>query len=77
MTIAPDGKMIYVTNKASNTLDVFNVNSLGRVTLKTSVSTGRKPSDIAIDPMGKNLYITNFDDHTILRYLIHKYIIGN
>jgi 6-phosphogluconolactonase len=55
---APDAKSIYVVNQGSSTVQPFAVADDGILTAGTAVATGGTPTAVAIDALGKFLYVT-------------------
>jgi len=55
---APDAKSIYVVNQGDSTVQQFTVGDNGVLTSVTAVATGNTPTGLAIDTLGKFLYVT-------------------
>jgi 6-phosphogluconolactonase (cycloisomerase 2 family) len=55
---AQDAKFIYVVNQGSSTVQPFAVADTGELTAGTAVATGSTPTAVAIDALGKFLYVT-------------------
>jgi YVTN family beta-propeller protein len=54
--VTPDGKHVYVTNQASNTVSVIDTASN---TIVKTVSVGAAPSGVAVTPDGLHVYVSN------------------
>jgi 6-phosphogluconolactonase len=55
---SPDAKSIYVVNQGDSTVQQFTVGGNGALTAVTAVATGNTPTGVAIDTLGKFLYVT-------------------
>jgi YVTN family beta-propeller protein len=62
VSVGPNEKYIYVTNKGSNTLSILSF-PLGKIV--STISTGPGPSHIAFSPDGRRLYITETGGETV------------
>jgi YVTN family beta-propeller protein len=60
--LTPDGTMLYVANKGSNSVSVINAAS-GLVT--ATVPSGQKPWGVAINPSGSKVYVANSGSGTV------------
>jgi YVTN family beta-propeller protein len=61
---SPDGSLIYVTNKYSNTVSVVS-NAGAASALVDTIAVGDQPFQMAVKPAGTKLYVGNFADKTI------------
>ncbi|SEK24867.1 6-phosphogluconolactonase [Stigmatella aurantiaca] len=67
--VSPDGKFVYGSNRGHNSIAVFAVDSLGKLTLVQHVSTqGLWPRDFILDPTGTYLLVANQQSHTIVPF---------
>jgi YVTN family beta-propeller protein len=57
IAVSPDGNLVFITNKTSNTVSVYNT-SIGSV-VSTFASVGTAPTGIAIGPDGTRVYVAN------------------
>jgi YVTN family beta-propeller protein len=62
LAITPNGKEVYVTHLAGDTVDVFDIPT-GKLLPPITVGTG--PVAVAFTPNGKSAYVTNFDIGTV------------
>ena len=62
MAVAPDGSVVFETNRDDNTLGVigtdFNI-------LSFAVKVGMRPTGVAVTPDGQFVYVANSDDNTV------------
>ena len=73
VAVTPDGRSVYVTNVAANTVSQFDVDpATGRLSPKAppTVATGLGPGFIAVASGGDRAYVTNFNSNTISQYTI-------
>jgi 6-phosphogluconolactonase (cycloisomerase 2 family) len=73
VVLTGDGKYIYTTNTASNTLSSFNVNQgSGAINLKQPIAstTDMAPIDAALTDNSKYLYVLNAASHSITVYAV-------
>src|SRR4029450_11858719 len=69
VAVTPDGRSVYVTNIAANTVSQYDVDpATGTLSGKAppTVPTGTGPRGIAVSPDGRNAYVANGvlnDDH--------------
>jgi 6-phosphogluconolactonase len=67
--VSPDGKFVYGSNRGHNSIAVFAVDSLGKLTLVQHVSTqGLWPRDFILDPTGTYLLVANQNSNTIVPF---------
>ncbi len=64
MAINPrsDREYLYVANHSTNTVSFLNLRTRQ---MEVAVSSGDRPWDLAIDPDGRNLYVTNTGSKTV------------
>jgi DNA-binding beta-propeller fold protein YncE len=83
IAIDPTGKLLYITNTGSksavavggNTVSAYTIDSSSGALSAVSGSpflAGKKPHDIAIDPRGKFLYVTNNAGNNLSAYTINS-----
>jgi len=71
--MTPDGKFLYVSERTSNTLGAFSVDSSGgKLTYISSTPTEAQPRGFAIDPKGKYLVASGEKSDTISVYSIDQ-----
>ena len=71
IAIHPNGKFLYGSNRGDNTIAVFAIDSAGKLTSVTRVSSGGKtPRNFAIDPAGKYLFAANQDSDNVVVFRI-------
>lgn len=71
IVIRPDGKFLYVTDRGSNTVAVFQVSGDGRLVLMHNVDCGGKnPRGICITPDSRFMLIANSDSASIAVFKI-------
>ena len=56
VAVTPDGKHVYVTNQASQTVSVI---ATATNTVVATVPVGSNPFGVAVTPDGKHAYVTN------------------
>jgi|SRR6218665_344441 len=67
--VSPDGRFVYGSNRGHDSIVVFAVDSLGRLTLVQHVSTqGLWPRDFILDPTGTYLLVANQKSHSIVSF---------
>ncbi|HEY8807706.1 MAG TPA: hypothetical protein VIN70_09000 [Candidatus Limnocylindria bacterium] len=59
----PDGHL-YVSNNGTNTISVVDPATADRYTVSPTITVGRGPGEIAIDPLANRAYVGNYDDQT-------------
>lgn len=57
----PDG-LLYVSNNGTNTVSVVDPSTL---TVAATITVGRGPGEIAVDPTANRAYVANFSDRTV------------
>lgn len=68
--VHPSGRMVYVSNRNSNTLDFFALCEAGEPLRAGGLASGGAcPRDFAIDPTGHWLLVANQDSH---RVVVHR-----
>ena len=73
MAIAPNGKHLYVANRAANTLSVLALNpATGAATPSSSIATGSYPLAVSITPNGRFLYVANYQADSISAYVLNS-----
>jgi 6-phosphogluconolactonase (cycloisomerase 2 family) len=81
MAIHPSGSHLYVSNgydannppaTPPNNVSQFSIGSDGKLTAKATptIAAGNNPFGVAVDPLGKYLYVTNFNGDTVSQYSI-------
>jgi len=60
---SPDGNLVYVTNRDSGTVSVYNTQSPGGVAFEVPVGTA--PTGIAVSPDGARVYAANFGSNNV------------
>ena len=61
VTVTPNGKFLYVTNNAGDSVSHYTINpTTGRLTYSSMSPTGSSPVSVAVDPTGKFLYVANW-----------------
>ncbi len=72
IAINPLSSFVYVTDKLSNQLIGYLVNTNGSLTpmVNGPFTTGQYPVAVTVDPRGKFLYVTNFNASTVSAYAI-------
>lgn len=77
VTVHPTGRFVYVVNTAFSTtngsVSVYRVGQTGALTPVpgSPFKPGTQPSDIAIDPLGKFAYVSNFTSNTVSGFSIN------
>jgi len=67
VVVSPDGRSVYATNRADNTISQYSLDpATGTLTPKSpaTVATGAGPSGLAIRPDGRSAYVASYDDNT-------------
>ncbi len=65
--VSPDGKFLYGSNRGHNSIVVFAIDSLGKLTLVQHASTqGQWPRDFILDPTGTYLLVANQNSNNIV-----------
>ena len=72
--ISPDGKFLYGSNRAHESLTIFKINKkTGQLTLVGHQSVnGKTPRNFAIDPTGRFVLVANQDSDNITIFKRHK-----
>lgn len=70
VAIAPSGKFAYVST-ATGILFTYTVSTTGAMAATTFLSTGGCPSDVAIAPAGKSLYMTDKCSNNLRVYTVN------
>ncbi len=71
--LTPDGKFLYISERASSTLAAFSVDAAsGKLTYLGSTPTEKQPRGFAIDPTGKFLVAAGEKSDTISSYAIDQ-----
>ena len=72
--ISPDGKFLYGSNRAHESLTIFKINKkTGQLTLVGHQSVnGKTPRNFAIDPTGRFILVANQDSDNITIFKRHK-----
>jgi DNA-binding beta-propeller fold protein YncE len=73
VTVSPDGKNVYATNRGGGgeTVSQYSRNTgTGKLTalVPATVATGEEPEGIVVSPDGKNAYVANRESDTISEY---------
>ncbi len=68
----PTSRFVYVADQDSNQLIGYIVGSVGSLVTMTNgpFTTGNHPVNVIVDPRGKYLYVTNFNDGRVGAYAI-------
>jgi 6-phosphogluconolactonase len=72
IAVAPTGRFLYVTDRATNQLygNIIQTGG-GLLAMQNSpFATGLLPVGVTVDPRGKYLYVANYNDNTISAYAI-------
>lgn len=64
LAVTPDGNLVFVTNKDSGTVSVYNTNA-GSETVVSTVTVGTGPIGIAISPDGARVYVANRGSNSV------------
>ena len=59
LAVSPDGRYVYVTNSASNTVGQYDVAPNGALALRRTVGAGDIPTEVVVSPGGGSVYVTN------------------
>ena len=59
LAMSPDGRNLYVTNSASNTVGQYGVAPNGALALRRTVGAGDTPAEVVVSPDGGSAYVTN------------------
>jgi 6-phosphogluconolactonase len=71
--LTPDGKFLYASERTSNSLAGFKVDSKnGTLTAIENVATEKQPRGFAIDPAGRYLFAVGQLSHSMTSYAIDK-----
>jgi 6-phosphogluconolactonase len=73
ITLSPSGKFLYASNRGSDSIAVFSVDSM-KGTLKSvefDPTMGKTPRDFVIDPSGRFLLVANQDSGNVVVYRIN------
>jgi YVTN family beta-propeller protein len=62
VTVSPDGKRVYVTNRGDDTVTVI---STKRKKVIATVPVQDKPANVVLSPDGRRAYVTNFGSNTV------------
>jgi YVTN family beta-propeller protein len=70
ITVTPDGKKVYVTNRKGKIVGFINRSTVSVIytstnTVTTTVPVDNNPFEVAVTPDGSKVYVTNADDNTI------------
>ena len=66
IALHPSGRWLYVSNRGCDTMAVFNIDPIGRITLVQTVPAGVKvPRHFAIDPTGRWMITAGQEDNRI------------
>ncbi|PRC61731.1 hypothetical protein C6A85_06950, partial [Mycobacterium sp. ITM-2017-0098] len=70
LALSPDGRLLYVTNRGSNSVSVIDAATFTRIDANTSMFTkdirvGSAPSALALSPDGRLLYVTNRGSNSV------------
>ncbi len=74
VAVSPDGENVYVANVGSpstgDTISQYDVGPGGMLAPKSpaTVAAGDQPSDVAVSPDGRSVYVANSFDHTVSQY---------
>jgi 6-phosphogluconolactonase len=67
--VSPDGKFLYGSNRGHDSIVVFAIDSLGKLTLVQHASTqGKWPRDFILDPTGTYLLVANQNSNNIASF---------
>jgi 6-phosphogluconolactonase len=72
--VSPDGKYLYVTNRAESTIAIFSVDkSSGTLHLAGYQSVfGQEPRNFTLDPTGRWLLVANQESKEIVVFRVHR-----
>ena len=65
ITFTPDGKIAVVPNNQDGTISTYHVGVDGKMTLASTVHTGKESRSIAIDSAGAFVYAANYDSASV------------
>ncbi|MBK9316258.1 MAG: beta-propeller fold lactonase family protein [Acidobacteria bacterium] len=69
--ITPDGRFLYTSDRTSNTLTGFKVNSAdGTLTLIETIPTEAMPRSFSIDSSGRYMFVVGMNSHRMSSYRI-------
>jgi DNA-binding beta-propeller fold protein YncE len=68
LAVAPDGRHVFVVNRAEATVWTFDVDGAGALTFASSAATGPGPAQIAVSPDGSSAYVTNFSGASVSQF---------
>jgi YVTN family beta-propeller protein len=69
VTIAPDGKTVYVSNSRSGTVSEIDADSLE---ITDEIEVGTEPAGLAVTPDGKRLFVANFSSRDVAMINVHS-----
>jgi DNA-binding beta-propeller fold protein YncE len=71
LAVSPDGKSVYVTNTADDTVSQYGVGAGGSLSPKSpsTVAAGRDPVGIAVTPDSQSVYVADEGDGQLSQYL--------
>jgi 6-phosphogluconolactonase (cycloisomerase 2 family) len=74
VVITHDGRFAFTSNTGNATISAYSIDSMGNLTLTTkngvSAKTGQSPTDLALGPADRSLFVVNLKSHTIGAYAI-------
>ena len=70
--MSPDGKSVYVTNAAGNTVSQYTAGTGGALAPKSPVTvvTGAVPLGVTVSPDGSSVYVANQGSDTVSQYSV-------
>ena len=74
VTCANSPQYAYVVNNGADNVSQYAIDASGTLSALgvATVSTGRAPESVTVDPSHKYVYVTNFTDDTISQYIIQN-----
>lgn len=74
ITIHPNGKFLYTSNRGDDSMAVFSINrATGKLTFVQRIPSGGKtPRHFAIDPAGTHLLVANQDTGNVIEFTIDQ-----
>ncbi len=73
VTMTPDGRFLYVSNRGHDSIACFKMMQDGKLTLREIVSVhGKVPRHFAISPTGKHLLVANQETDNLTLFHIHS-----
>lgn len=70
LTLAPDGRHVYVAHMTSGTISVLDIDDEGRLALRATTPAGEGTFSLLFSPSGGQLYAVNAFDATISQFAV-------